>query len=63
MVVPYERDIEEEDLTIELIDEEHVLVHPGYFYDIEGRHLVFSFVNNPETLREVLPRIKRHLQR
>ena len=62
MVVPYERDIEEEDLTIELIDEEHVLVHPGYFYDIEGRHLVFSFVNNPETLREVLPRIKRHLQ-
>ena len=61
MVLGYGRDIEEEDLAIELIDKEQVLVHPGYFYDIEGRHLVLSFVHDPESLREVLGRIKRHL--
>ncbi len=61
LVLPYERDIDEEDLAIELLDDEKVLVHPGYFYDIEGRHLVLTFIHDPDVLIDVLPRLRRHL--
>ncbi len=61
LVLPYDRDIDEEDLAIELLDEEKLLVHPGYFYDIEGRHLVLTFIHDPDTLTDALPRLKRHL--
>jgi len=60
-VIPFDRDIEDEDLAIELVTERKVLVHPGYFYDIEGRHLVFSFVGNPEQVREGLERLRECL--
>ncbi len=61
LVLPYERDIDEEALAIELLDDEKVLVHPGYFYDIEGRHLVLTFIQDPNVLTDVLARLKRHL--
>ena len=51
----------EEDLAITLLEEDHVLVHPGYFYDIAGHHLVFSFLHASDILRETLPRIRRRL--
>ena len=53
--------MEEEDLAIALLEEERLLVHPGYFYDIPGDHLVFSFLTDPEVLRAVVPRIRRRL--
>ena len=54
---------EEEDFAINLLEEEHVLVHPGYFYDIEGHHIVFSFLHDTEVLKEALPRIRKRLGR
>jgi alanine-synthesizing transaminase len=39
----------------------HTLVHPGYFYDIEPHHLVFSFVSEPESMRRALPRLLQQL--
>ncbi|MBZ5499231.1 MAG: pyridoxal phosphate-dependent aminotransferase [Acidobacteriia bacterium] len=35
----------------------HTLIHPGYFYDIEPHHLVFSFAVEPELLRSIFPRL------
>jgi alanine-synthesizing transaminase len=61
IVAPCRRDIEEEDLAVELLESEHVLVHPGYFYDIEGRHIVMSFVRDRVTLEETFPRVTKHL--
>ncbi len=52
---------EEEDLAITLLEDDHVLVHPGYFYDIEGHHLVFSFLHDSDILKEVLPRLRKRL--
>ena len=60
-VIPFERAIEEEELAIELVTEEKVLVHPGYFYDIEGQHLVFSFVGAEDRVTEGIRRIRLHL--
>ena len=59
MVVPCSS--EEETLAVALLEEETLLVHPGYFYDIPGDHIVFSFLKDPEVLREVVPRIRRRL--
>jgi alanine-synthesizing transaminase len=53
---------DEEELAIQLLEEDRVLVHPGYFYDIEGSHLVFSFLKPRHTLAEVLPRIRKRIQ-
>ncbi len=50
-----ERD--EEAVAEQILSRTHILVHPGYFYDIDPNHLVFSYVLNPERLRDVLPRI------
>lgn len=61
LVVPYSRDIEEDDLAIELLEEERVLVHPGYFYDIEGRHLVITFIQPPNIISDVLKRAAERL--
>jgi aspartate/methionine/tyrosine aminotransferase len=33
------------------------LVHPGFFYDIEGNHLVMSFVQERATIRAALPKM------
>ncbi len=60
IVVPVGRNIDEEELALELLEDEHVLVHPGYFYDIEGRHIVMSFVQEAATLAEILPRVVAH---
>ena len=61
-VVPIDRDIEEEELAIELLESEHILVHPGYFYDVEGRHIVMSLVSREDTLNDALPRVKALLR-
>jgi aspartate/methionine/tyrosine aminotransferase len=61
-VIPFERSVGDEDLAIEILTEEHVLVHPGYLYDIEGRRLVLSFVGDPERVRDGLRRLTAHLR-
>ncbi len=38
-------DIDEEDFVLQLLREDHVFVHPGYFFDFEeGAHLVLSLL-------------------
>ena len=49
-----DKDHDEEEMALRLLKNHRVLVHPGYFYDMEGRHLVFSFVSRPATLRKSL---------
>jgi alanine-synthesizing transaminase len=61
-VVPYHREIEEDDLALEILGGDRVLVHPGYFYDIEGKHLVCSFVGAPEQVRAGLHAVANRLR-
>ncbi len=61
IVVPVRRDVEEEDLALELLEDENILVHPGFFYDIEGTHLVHAVVARPDVLAEALGRVAAHL--
>ena len=51
----------EEDLAIDILRECHLLVHPGYFYDITGNHLVMSFLQDRETLRGALSLLREFL--
>jgi aspartate/methionine/tyrosine aminotransferase len=47
----------EEPLAEALLQREQILVHPGYFYDMEPDHLVLSFIQTPEVLRDAIPRL------
>lgn len=52
--------IEEESLATDLLRRENVIVHPGYFYDLEASpapHLVFSLLAKEADLAAALPRI------
>jgi aspartate/methionine/tyrosine aminotransferase len=45
------RDIDEEKAAMHLLERNNILLHPGYFYDMPGHHLVLCFVQEPETMR------------
>jgi alanine-synthesizing transaminase len=49
--------IDEERAAERVLSEHRLLVHPGYFYDMNPDHLVFSFIHPPEKTREHLPRL------
>lgn len=52
----------EEQLALKLLQEDHVFVHPGYFFDFDkGHHLVFSLLTDPKVFLEGLKRIQKHL--
>ena len=51
------QNIEEEPAAQTILSSLHLLVHPGYFYDIEPDHLVLSFIQEPEIIRQSLPRL------
>ena len=48
---------DEEEDAWRLLQKHRILVHPGYFYDMEGQHLVLSFVSRPELLRRAVSKI------
>ncbi len=50
-----ERD--EEDAAAAILRATGALVHPGYFYDIDPHHLVFSFALDPQVIHDVFPRL------
>ncbi|MCC7186420.1 MAG: pyridoxal phosphate-dependent aminotransferase [Acidobacteria bacterium] len=55
--------IGEEALVRQLLDLDHVIVHPGYFFDLDrGDHLVVSLLPEPPFLREALSLISLRLQ-
>jgi aspartate/methionine/tyrosine aminotransferase len=48
----------EEDLVLDLLQREHVLVYPGYFFDFSNEaYLVISLLPPPEVLNDALPRL------
>jgi len=51
------RDLDEEQAAESILRQDHMLVHPGYFYDMESNHLVLSFVQKLETIRDSLPKL------
>jgi alanine-synthesizing transaminase len=44
-------DSDEEQAALQLLRDEHILVHPGYFYDIAPDHLVMTFIQDAASLR------------
>jgi alanine-synthesizing transaminase len=49
--------LEEERAAETVLRNAHLLVHPGYFYDMAPDHLVLSFVQRPEVLRDSMPKL------
>jgi alanine-synthesizing transaminase len=49
--------LEEERAAEMVLRNDHVLVHPGYFYDMAPNHLILSFVQSPEVLQDSIPRL------
>jgi len=56
------QDIDEQDAAETILRERGILLHPGYFYDMDPPHLVLSFVPKPERLRSLLTRVLETLQ-
>ena len=54
-------DSNEEETAEAILRNNRLLVHPGYFYDVNPSHLVLSFVQSPETIRAVYPEWLRTL--
>jgi alanine-synthesizing transaminase len=42
---------DEDQAALQLLREDSILVHPGYFYDIGPDHLVMTFIQEPANLR------------
>ena len=54
----------DEELAAEtVLKENHLLVHPGYFYDMVPSHLVLCFVQKPDVLWNLLPEFTGTLDR
>jgi alanine-synthesizing transaminase len=51
--------IDEEKIALRLLEQEHVLIHPGYFYDVLGNHLVMSHVSSEEEIRESCGKLQK----
>ena len=44
-----------------ILNKNHILMHPGYFYDMEPDHLILSFVQKPEMIRNSLTELRKTL--
>jgi len=53
--------LDEEKAAEKILKETHVLIHPGYFDDMDPNHLVFCFVQKPELLRDSLSAVRKTL--
>jgi len=42
---------DEEEATSTLLSKDGILVHPGYFYEIEPDHLVMTFIDEPDQIK------------
>jgi|WetSurMetagenome_2_1015567.scaffolds.fasta_scaffold17992_2 alanine-synthesizing transaminase len=49
--------LEEEAAAEQILRNNHILIHPGYFYDMNPNHLILSFVQTPETIRSLFPEL------
>jgi alanine-synthesizing transaminase len=55
-------DIDEVQAAEAILREDLSLVHPGYFYDMAPHHLVLSFVQRPETIHNLFPKLLKTLE-
>jgi len=51
------KDLDEELVTETVLRQDHLLIHPGYFYDMNPNHLILSFAHHPDNLCETLSRL------
>lgn len=51
---------DEETMALDLLKKERILIHPGYFYDLEPDAFVLSFVTKPKVLEIALQKIMRY---
>jgi aspartate/methionine/tyrosine aminotransferase len=63
LFVRYDKPIDDEEFALALLNEERVLVHPGYFYAADEPAFVISCVPEPHLLREGIARIQKFLTR
>jgi hypothetical protein len=47
--------MDEEQVVETILRKNHLLVHPGYFYDMDPHHLILSFVQRPEIMQNAIP--------
>jgi aspartate/methionine/tyrosine aminotransferase len=45
-----------------ILRENHILVHPGYFYDMEADHLILSFCQESAIIRDCYPKLLRTVE-
>jgi hypothetical protein len=55
-------DLDEVKASEAILRERHLLVHPGYFYDMDSNHLVLSFVQHSETIQDSFPKLLEALE-
>jgi alanine-synthesizing transaminase len=53
---------DEEQIALDLLRQERLLLHPGFFYDLEPAHLVFSFISEPALLKQSLEKLLSYFQ-
>jgi alanine-synthesizing transaminase len=56
-------ELDEEQTAERILRENHLLVHPGYFYDMNPNHLVLSFVQKHEVLQNSIPKMLQTLEK
>ena len=49
---------DDEEFALRALRERHVLVHPGYLYNLPG-HIVFTCIAQPEDLQKGIERLNR----
>lgn len=61
-VIRIRHDADEESLVLRLLEQEHVFIHPGYFFDFEddGAHLVVSLLTEPERFQTGIERLREY---
>jgi aspartate/methionine/tyrosine aminotransferase len=53
--------LDEESAALRALNDEHLLVHPGHYYDMKPHHLVISFIQHPDIIGNAMPRLLRVL--
>ena len=54
---------DEEEVARLILREQHILVHPGYFYDMDPHHLVLCFVQDPDVINTAFPKLLKTIIR
>lgn len=53
---------DEEEIALDLLRRRSLLLHPGFFYDLEPPHLVLSFVSEPSLLQTAMEKLTSYFK-